>query len=165
MRISVIGPRKLSAIRQRNPRRVELAQEWLSAQLDVLKIRQPDIQAVTSLQLGMDTFFASLCADKGIPYHVFLACKDQEAYWDVEVQEHFRILRDGAASVTLVTEEAYKPGCIGKQSAAITAWLKEEDSLLYVIKYWTLSQGQTRRLEELPKTQVVKYNMGRRRLS
>ena len=144
MRVAVSGPPKWKSITKRNPEGSSLAKKWLSVQLD-LAVSKGHVEAATSLQLGLDTFFAALCKSKGIPYTVFLSWENQDDLWDEEARATFTDLVQSAADVRLVSIGSYQEGCIRLQSEAITQWLREEESTLLLVKNKSLGKAQTER--------------------
>jgi uncharacterized phage-like protein YoqJ len=160
MRIGISGPRNWKSVEKYKTTRAALAKSWLSVQLDAACI-QGNIEAVTSLQLGLDTYFAALCESKGIPFKVFLACNDQDKFWDEEARETFRYLLSKAESIECVSSDEYRQGCISKQTKAITNWLiEEDDSRLLIVKHKILSKAQQERkkaLEEVIK--IITYTV------
>ena len=92
MRIAISGPPKWKTVTTRNPVNAQLALSWIADQIQVEQARRIPLEAATSLQLGLDTWSASFCLKQNVPYTVFLACKNQEEFWDVENQEIFEHL-------------------------------------------------------------------------
>lgn len=158
MRIAVSGPRRWKLLEKEVPERTRLAKEWLSIQLDLALIKE-EVEGVSSLQLGLDTIFASLCLLKGIPLKIFLACRDQDKFWDPETREIFRHLLKQANKVVTTSDNIYELGCIQKQTQAITDWLTERDSRLLIIKNKQLSKTQSERKKDLPKSNVLIFKM------
>lgn len=160
MRVAISAPPKWKSVQKWSPSTAALVKEWLSVQLDAALIKG-EVKAATSLQLGLDTFFAALCRSKGIPYTVFLACDEQDIFWDEERRETFRSLLDDAEEVVRVQEGSYTSGCINRQYKAITDWLKDGESKLLLIKNKALSKSQVERKKELKLEEVKTYNVGK----
>lgn len=157
MKIAVSSPGGWKWLQKTRPEEIRLVMKWISAQLDAALIKG-NVEGVTSLQLGLDTLFAAMCKQKGIPYKVFLACKNQDEYWDEEARLNFEHLRDGAEDVEIGCE-SYEQGCVANQTNAITQYLKEADSKLLLVKNKKLSPSQLSRKKELKEEQILIYKM------
>ncbi len=154
MRLVLGGPSKWKKLSDRNPTRKREARQWLSDQLNVAVMESQemgkDLVVGTSLNLGLDTLLAGLCYEKGIKFNVFLSCPDQDKFWDEGRRETFAYLKDQGHKVTLVDDKPYQPGCIGRQTDAITDWVVgEEEAILLLIKGDSPTQTQKARLREI----------------
>jgi uncharacterized phage-like protein YoqJ len=144
MRLALAGPRKWSLIQKRHPQAVSLAKEWIGAQLDIATMTG-NCEAISSLQLGLDTIFASLCIHKGIPLTVILSCKKQDKYWDESNKKTYNYLLSKAKIVDTGLDR-YNKQCILDQSQKIDMWLSQESCTLFLVRYQSLSLAQNSRL-------------------
>jgi hypothetical protein len=158
MRIAISGPRGWKSIEKFKAEKASLVKFWISAQLDLIS-QNETLEAATSLQLGLDTVFASSCHAKGIPYTVFLYCKDQDKFWDEESRKTFSTLCQSAKEIIYICDGVYMEGCIRQQSEAITNWLKEGNRKLLLIQNKRLEKGQLQRKKNIPESDVAIYRM------
>lgn len=128
MKILVSSPRKWNSSANRDGRYTEPVEGWISHSLFTLG-RENHFQNIvggSSLHLGLDTIFASICIREQIPLHVILACEDQDKFWGREERTKFNFLLAKANSVDTSSPGPYTQGCISKQTKALTDWLVEE---------------------------------------
>ena len=155
MRVIISGPARWSNKSKRDSERADLVKMWLRAQILILQKRSP-LEAASSLHLGLDTFFAALCLQHGIPLHAILACKDQDLFWGPEEREVFNHLSSEASEVVYTSDEPYASGCIARQSEAITSWATQsKDSALLLIRWGPLSKTQRERLAAAEKSRTL----------
>lgn len=146
MRVIISGPARWGNKSKRNPERAQLAKDWLHAQILILE-QQEGLLAASSLHLGLDTFFAALCIERGIPFHAILACKDQDLFWGAKEREVFEYLTKQAEEIVYISDEPYAPGCIAPQAEAIAEWaVKEDDSVILLMRWGPLGKIQRDRV-------------------
>jgi hypothetical protein len=147
LRVIVGGPSSWRSISKWAPKRAQLVEQWLIAILRQLQKDNQELEAISSLHLGLDTLFAKVCQENGIPYHVVLSCPDQDAYWDEGAREIFKILRIGAASETCINQDTYSDGSIVRQFEAMTNWVIDslDGRALLLVKKGQLSKTQAER--------------------
>ncbi len=143
MRLTIAGPRKWSSIQKRHPPAVYLTQQWILIQLDLITGRS-NCEAVSGLQLGLDTNFASFCINKGIPLTVILSCKEQDKFWDESNKKTYRYLLSKAQQIEYGTD-TYTKNCIPDQTQKINLWLTKAPATLFLVKYQSLSEDQKKR--------------------
>jgi hypothetical protein len=159
MKLILSSPRNWSKIQKLHKPASKLTIEWLSAQLDLARMRN-NCEAISSLHLGLDTTFASLCANKGIPLTVVLSCKQQDKFWDESNKKTYNYLLSKAKEVDY-GPELYKENCIADQLQKIDLWLTKGSSTLFLVKYQSLSKGQSNRLAYARQhgSQIITYRI------
>ncbi len=158
MRVGISGPRKWKSLKKRYPKRTELATQWLAAELDLSVINE-EVEGITSLQLGLDTIFANSCYLRSIPFTVILSCQNQDEFWDEENQKTFKFLLSKANKIIYINDNSYQKGCIGEQSKAITDWLREEESTLFMIYSRQTSKSQQERRLALKSSKIKTFRI------
>lgn len=169
MRLLISGPRRWNSI-NKDKRYSSLVDSWISAELYRLcrDSHFENVFAGTSLHLGLDTTFSSICAREGIPLEVILACDNQEMFWGEEEKKRFNLLLGKAASVKIASPGAYAEGCITKQSEMLTSWLVENPQIhtpiLFLVtgRWIALNAWQAKRRKEVVnvKGTIKKFNLG-----
>lgn len=156
MRILVSSPRKWNSSINRDGRYTQPVEEWISHHLFNLA-RDSHFQNIvggSSLHLGLDTVFASICIREQIPLHIILACDDQDKFWGGEERIKFDLLKAKASSITISSPGEYTEGCISKQTKALTDWVVgDSKSVLLSIrsKYQNPSPWQIERRKIIEK--------------
>jgi len=152
MKLTVAGPKGWAQIEKRNRYKTEKATAFLEAMairyssLEVSK-RVRKVEAVTSLHLGIDTVFATLCRMYQIPYTAIIACPDQHRFWDEEAKRRFESLLAEAEKVIQVSSTGYVEGCIKAQNKVILDYISCPDTTLLLVrfKHWSVTQIERQR--------------------
>ena len=146
MRVLVAGPSKWKAKTQSNPNLKREAERHLKQIFESLEEESPEVG--TSLQLGIDTMVAMLCARHLFDYHAILSCDNQDESWTPEQRKAFLYLLQNATSIEKATASFPVPGCINTQRELLNNWwAKSSKRILILLRYGPLSKTQMERIK------------------
>lgn len=134
-------PPKLGGYQTPNP-----IEQWVRSSLrtilERLKTRHEDLHAVTGMALGVDTIFAEVCLELGIPFTAAVPFQGQESRWPGESQDKYRMLLKQAAKVIVVDEiPAYHSDHFAGKMACRNKWMVDHSEM--TIAVWDGSDGGT----------------------
>lgn len=130
-------------------KRIKKSWDWMYRHLSVLKETGQQIEVGSTLKLGEETILASVALELEIPVHLFLACRDQDLFWDEVKQKIFRDIVSRSKEVSYAVDGKYKKGCITQRSKQIEQWWLGGVPILLLVKKnrANLTREQRRRQE------------------
>jgi len=157
MRVMVTGhrPARCGGYKTPNP-----TEQWvrtnLRAVLVGMKARNEKLTAVSGMALGVDTIFAEVCIDLGIPFIAAVPFKDQDSRWPESSQDSYKRLLAAAKKVVIVDEiPSYHSDRFGGKMALRNKWAVDHST--EAIAVWDGSDGGTANAVKLLERKARKY--------
>jgi uncharacterized phage-like protein YoqJ len=110
---------------------------WIREQIRAALIEHKPLYGITGMALGVDTDFAHVCIDQGIPYVAAIPFVGQERVWRPDAQTMYRKLLGLAHEVVVVSEGAYERW----KMLARNEWTVDHCNLLLAV--WNGTAGGT----------------------
>ncbi len=99
------------------------------------------VVGITGMALGIDTLFAIMCVELGIPYVAAIPCHQQHLKWPQTSKQRWLMLtHHELCSKYYVSEKTYTHDCMQKRNEWMVDQLGAKDILLAV---WDCSEGGT----------------------
>lgn len=109
---------------------------------------EPDLRLMTGMALGIDTLFALIALQKGLPFIAAIPCLNQHKVWLKSSQDLYnKILSSHLCIVKMVSTKPYYNGCMQERNE----WMVDHCDLL--IGVWNGSAGGTLNCIQYARTQ------------
>lgn len=120
MKLMITGhrPDLLGGYNENNPTANEI-KKILSAKIAELHSAHPDLELISGLAQGVDTWFADIAIEMGIPLHAYLPFSGQQSRWPRPAQDRYAALLQRCKSSTIVSQFASKQAYLARNDAMV----------------------------------------------
>ena len=85
------------------PNSEEFIKLILTSKIQQTLLVHPDLNLISGMATGVDTWFAEIGLKAGIPVHAVIPFKEQASCWSLEEQKHYSSLLKCVKSITVVS--------------------------------------------------------------
>jgi len=154
MKVMITGhrPDRLGGYNENNTIAQRIKEE-LKAQITHLLADHPDLELITGLAQGVDTWFAEIGLENDIPVHAYIPFSGQQSRWPKAAQDRYSSLLRRCSSAKTICDHPSKK-----------AFLERNDAMIHdcemAIAVWDGSQNSgtgytVRRIQKSGKSVVV----------
>jgi uncharacterized phage-like protein YoqJ len=122
MKIMITGhrPNRLGGYNENNPIAINI-KNTLVLKIAELQSVHSDLEFITGLAQGVDTWFADIGIDNDIPIHAYLPFTGQQSKWPMPAQDRYLKLLKKCKSSNFISPKASRQAYLDRNDAMVNA--------------------------------------------